>query len=200
MGIIIDDNRKEIVEEWIRLDDGLYKYKTNKKNIAYYYFFGENATYKKFSKRKLSTDIMGIINLASSIGTTPPSPGGGQHLIGVSGPDGVVYMGDIEYYTFNTEYIELPPDLVLEIPENKKEVKRTQISSSGYTLSGDIIIEGGSKGLITSISQVMEDSLIPKQGIIDDGGLGLITSVSKSNLRFINNKRYYDVSITYQEI
>ena len=70
---------------------------------------------------------------------------------------------------------------------------------AGYTLTGDPIISGGSKGLIYTENYLCREDLIPSQGVIDSNG-NLITSVSKSNKRIINDEVYYTINITIQEL
>lgn len=179
------------------IPDGFYKSYTDEKQIPYFYYLGENSIIKKITEYELANSTEDIITKINGISNTSPQPNT-KTLVGISGPSEILYMDNKPYYAFSLDYVELPPQLTP--PENKKKNIRTQINSSGFTLNGDPIIAGGSKGLIITESYIgKDDKNFPKQGETNDNGY-LITSVSKNNKRYINNELYYDITITLQEL
>lgn len=189
------DGRKvdKVTTEFIA--DGFYKLGTNSNNIPVYLFLGINAELRKTTEYHLSESISEIFTAAESISLS--EAGGSKLLINVSGPSEKVYLYDGSiYYSYSLDYIEFPS--AAQVPKSLRVNKRTQISSSGYTLTGSPVITGGSKGLIITETYTDSEGNMPTQGTISNNGL--ITSVSKSNKRIINGSIYYDYTVTTQEL
>jgi hypothetical protein len=196
---IIADNRKlnSISNEF--LPDGYFQIGTNSQNIKESLFFGENVKITKITEYYLATTEEEIFSLAESfvISYLPNT----KNLINISGPTEKLYIKETDtvqtYYAFTKEYILLPE--IINPPENKRKNAKTQINSDGYTLDGNPIITGGSKGLIFTETYLCKENLIPTQATITDEGT-FISSVSKSNKQIINGSIYYDISVTTQEL
>lgn len=193
---MIDERKRPSVNiEFIQ--DGYYKSYSDNLQVPHYYYLGPNAEVKKITEYELSNDLDTILSdIDGLIGTSVKS--NTKSLIGVSGPNEILYIDNTPYYAYSKEYIELPNHI--SVPLEKKINKRTQINSSGYTLNGDPIIVGGSKGLIITESFIGEDKNLPTQGKIDSQTGYFVSSISKNNKRYINDLVYYDITITYQEL
>lgn len=187
------DGRKAISKRVNPLPDGFLQI-GDRDGISEYLFFGENSQYIVESIPMLSDSIESIISKASNLSVTFSS--GSTFLSGVNGGSETIYVNNTKYFAYVEEYTTLPK--TKEPPSGKIISERTQISQDGFTLTGDIIIVGTSKGLITTENYLDKDGLNIVQGTID--GDRIITSVSKSNPRYINGSLYYIYSISYQEI
>lgn len=188
------DGRKAQSKRVNQLTDG-YLQIGDKNGISEYLFFGENSQYITETIPMLSTDIDSILSLVNNLSVTFTP--GTRFLSGVSGGSEIIYVGNNSYYSYNEEYTILPD--TKDPPLGKIINEKTQISQDGFTLNGDIIIVGSSKGLITTETFLGEENSVSvTQGTID--GDRLVSSISKSNPRYINGKLYYNYNITYQEI
>jgi hypothetical protein len=196
---IIADNRKlnSISNEF--LSDGYFQIGTNSQNIKESLFFGENVKITKITEYYLATTEEEIFSLAESfvISYLPNT----KNLININGPSEKIYLkettGVQTYYAFTQEFVSLPN--IIDPPENRRKNAKTQIGSDGYTLEGNPIITGGSKGLIFTETYLCKEDLIPVQATITDQGT-FISSVSKSNKQIINGDVYYDINVTTQEL
>lgn len=213
-----DERRKDSVRVEY-LADGMYQTGTTSANIPEYNFFGENAKLLRITENHLAETVDEIYSAAKDFVPTYA----GKSLVSISGPNELIYIDNKEYFAYTEEYVEFP--VTLAVPENRKKNKKTQVSLTGYTLTGEPIIAGGSKGLIITESYTIKEDLIKdiKQGTVVDSSSsssssgsssntqtgytlpteltkGLITSLSKSNKRYINGDVYYDVTVTTQEI
>lgn len=196
---IISDNRKlnSISNEF--LADGYFQIGTNTQNIQEFLFFGENVKITNITEYYLATTEEEIFSLAESFSVSYlPNA---KNLVNVTGPSEKLYLkeksGVKVYYSFTQEFISLPN--IVDPPENRRKTSRTQISQDSFTLEGNPVITGGSKGLIFTETYLCQEDLIPEQATITDNG-DFISSVSKSNKRIINGLVYYDINVTTQEL
>lgn len=196
---IIPDYRKlnTLTNEF--LPDGFYQIGANSNNITEFLYFGENVKITRIIEHYLATSIEEIFSLAESfsISYLPNT----KNLINVSGPSEKIFVkektGVQTYYSFTQEFVSLPN--IIDPPENRRKNSKTQISQDGFTLEGNPIITGGSKGLINTETYLCREDLIPLQATFNNNG-DFISSVSKSNKRIINNSVYYDINVTTQEL
>lgn len=188
-----DPRKKDSVSSQI-LSDGFFKTHTDSNGVPNYLYLGPGAIVVATTKNLLTNNPDEILSKAESIGNVSANPGA-TFLSGVSGPTEKFFYNGQDTYAYTEEETTLPP--AANVPSTKKVNKRTQVNNSGFTINGDIIITGGSKGFIVTESYIGKDADISVGDILDGT---IVTSVSKSNRRRINGGEYYDFTITYQEI
>ena len=163
----------------------------NKDGLQSYYYLGEGAQIKKITEHFLGEDPFAELTAFEEI----VWGSGGKVKTGVNIPGEYFYIEGKLNYQYSIEYLELP--IAKTPPKNKQIFVRSQISQSGFTLDGAPIISGLTKGNIITESYLDTDT-DKTAGTIENGYL--ITSVSKSNPRYINDQKYYNISIIKQEI
>lgn len=195
----LDDTRVEY------LDDGLFLMGNNINNIPEYKFYGEKTKIRKITEKHLSSSLDHFLN---TVRTFAPDYSESTVLLNISGPLEHLFFDNSEYYVYTKEFVLLPENTI-DFPEKKnyKINKQTQVSLAGYTLTGEPIISGGSKGLIISESFMASDSyliannLTQGSTVVDENNISyLITSISKNDKKIINGIVYYNISITKQEL
>lgn len=187
------------------IDDGLFKLGNTINDIPEYKYYGEKTRILKITEKHLTDSLDDFLNIVINY---IPEYNNKKILTQISGPIEYLILDNKEYYVYNKEYTVFPSNTI-DFPEKKnyKLDRQTQVSLGGYTLTGDPIVSGGSKGIIITESFISSNEYLIQNNIIqgsieiDNNNIKyLITSISKSDKKIINGRVYYNVSITKQEL
>lgn len=187
------------------IDDGLFQLGNTINNIPEYKYYGEKTRILKITEKHLTDSLDDFLNMVINF---IPEYNNNKILTQISGPIEYLILDNKEYYIYNKEYTVFTSNTI-NFPErgNYKLDRQTQVSLGGYTLTGDPIVSGGSKGLIITESFISSNEYLIQNNIvqgsieIDNNNIKyLITSVSKTDKKIINGRVYYNISITKQEL